>query len=141
MDPALAGLAGAAGAALVEAMATDFWGTVRARFTRIVGRGAHPAEEGLSRRLEESASRLGRLSPPERTAVAAEQERWTAILMAFLVEHAEASAELRDFVVQVRRSLAEVETAPVVQNITAGRNAYIAGRDQHISTPLDGDGR
>ncbi|MCP9949863.1 hypothetical protein [Actinomadura madurae] len=144
MDPALAGLAGAVGAALVEAMATDFWGTARTRLARIIGRGAPAAEADLTRELEESAGRLGRQSPPERTALEAEQARWTALLTAFLVEHVEASAELQDFVAQVRRALADTDTVHVVQNITANRNAFIAGRDQHISIPqdpMDADGR
>jgi hypothetical protein len=143
MDPALAGLAGAVGAALMEAMATDFWGTARTRLARIIGRGAHAAEEALARELEESATRLGRQSPPERTALEAEQARWTALLAAFLVDHAEASAELQDFVAQVRRALADTDTVHVVQNITAQRNAFTAGRDQHISLsqdPMDDDG-
>ncbi|MFI0370829.1 hypothetical protein ACH35V_23410 [Actinomadura sp. 1N219] len=141
MDPALAGLAGAAGTALVEAMATDFWKTAKRRLTRIVSRGAPAAEEDLTRRLEESASRLGRQSPPEQTVMAAEQAEWTALLTAFLARHVEAAAELQDFVVQVRASLPDQEPVHVVQHITAERNAFIAGRDQHISLSLDDDGR
>lgn len=141
MDPALAGLAGAAGTALVQAMTTDFWGTAKTRFARIVGRGARAAEQNLTRELEESAHRLSRQSPPGRAAVAAEQERWTALLTAFLAEHVEASAELRDFVGQMRRSLADADGACVVQNITAGGNTFIAGRNLHISMPVDDDGR
>ena len=144
MDPALAGLAGAAGAALVEAMTTDVWGTFRAHILRIVGRGA-PADEGeLARELEESASRLTRRPPPERATLEAEQARWAALLAVFLVEHAEASAELQEFVTQVRRSLANADTGRVVQNIRVDRNAFIAGRDQHFSMPVepwDDDGR
>ncbi|MEU8799531.1 hypothetical protein [Spirillospora sp. NPDC048819] len=140
MDPALAGLAGAAGAALVEAMTTDVWGTARARLARIIGRGVQATESDLARELEESAGRVSRLSPPEQAAVAAEQARWTALLTAFLAEHVEASAELGDFVSHVRESLADTGTVQVVQNITTGRNAFIAGRDQHISMSLDDDG-
>ncbi|MEU4820652.1 hypothetical protein AB0H37_02150 [Actinomadura sp. NPDC023710] len=72
----------------------------------------------------------------------AEQARWTELLAVFLVEHAEASAELQEFVTQVRRSVADA--GHVVQNIRVDRNAFIAGRDQHISMPMepwDDDGR
>ncbi|MGI5420352.1 hypothetical protein [Actinomadura luteofluorescens] len=144
MDPALAGLAGAAGAALVEAMTTDVWGTFRVRILRIVGRGAPAAEEELARELENSASRLSRRPPPERAALESERARWTALLAVFLVEHTEASAELQEFVSQVRRSLADAGTDRVVQNIRVDRNAFIAGRDQHFSMPVepwDDDGR
>lgn len=140
MDPALAGLAGAAGAAVVEAMATDFWSTARARLARIVGRAGRTAEEQLDRELDESAQRLSR-PHSQGGAAAAEQERWTALLAVFLAEHREFSAELQDFVGEVRRSLGDAGSAPVVQNVTAGRNAFIAGRDQHITRPADDDDR
>lgn len=140
MDPALAGLAGAAGAALVEAMTTDIWGTARARLARIIGRGEQAAESDLARELDESAGRVSRLSPPEQAAVAAEQARWTALLTTFLAEHVDASAEIGDFVSHVRESLADTGTVQVVQNISTGRNAFIAGRDQRISMSLDDDG-
>ncbi|MES9537616.1 hypothetical protein [Actinomadura sp. NPDC000600] len=144
MDPALAGLAGAAGAALVEAMTTDVWATFRTRILQIIGRGARAADEGLVRELEESAGRLTRRPPPEQAMLEAEQARWTALLAVFLAEHAEASAELQEFVTRVRRSRADTRTGHVVQNVRADRNAFIAGRDQHISMamePLDDDGR
>ena len=140
MDPALAGLAGAVAAALVEAMTTDCWGTARTRLAQIVGRGARSAESELTRELEESAGRVARSRPPERDAVAAEQARWTALLTAFLAEHTDASAELQDFVQHVRELLPDADGVNVVQNITTGRNAFIAGRDQHISLTLDDDG-
>jgi hypothetical protein len=140
MDPALAGLAGAVAAALVEAMTTDFWSSTRTRLTRIVGRGAQPAETDLSRELEESAGRVSRQTPQQQAVMAAEQARWTAMLTAFLAEHVDASAELRDFIGQVRASLPDTDTVHVVQNITTGRTAFIAGRDQHISLTLDDDG-
>ena len=140
MDPALAGLAGAVAAALVDAMTTDFWATARTRLARIVGRGAHTAEADLTRELEESAGRVSRSSPPEQAAMAAEQARWAALLTAFLAEHLDASAELQDFVLHIREALPDADTVHVVQNITAGRNTFIAGRDQHISLALDDDG-
>ncbi len=46
------------GAALVEAMTTDVWGTARARLARIVGRGVQATESDLARELEESAGRV-----------------------------------------------------------------------------------
>ncbi|MFA1538271.1 hypothetical protein [Actinomadura monticuli] len=140
MDPALAGLAGAVAAALVEAMTTDFWGTTRTRLARIVGRGAHAAESDLTRELEESAGRVGRSSPPDQAAVAAEQARWTALLTAFLAEHMDASTELQDLLRHVREVVPDAGAVHVVQNITTGRNAFIAGRDQHISLISDDDG-
>jgi hypothetical protein len=140
MDPGLAGLAGAAGAALVEAMTTDVWGTARARLARIVGRGVPTTESDLARELEESAGRVSRLSPPEQAAMAAERAKWTALLTAFLTEHAEASADVRAFVGYIRESLADPGSVQVVQNITTGRNSFIAGRDQHISMSLDDNG-
>ena len=140
MDPGLAGLAGAAGAALVEAMTTDVWGSARARLARIVGRGARTAESDLARELAESAGRVSRLSPPERATMLAEQARWTALLAAFLTEHAEASADVRALVDYIRESLTDTDPVQVVQNITTGRNSFIAGRDQHISMSLDDNG-
>lgn len=139
MDPALAGLAGAVATALVDAMATDFWATARTRLARIVGRGAPAAEAELSRELEESAIRVSRSSPPDR-ALAAEQARWAAQLTTFLAEHVEATAELRDYVEHVREALPGATITQVVQNVTTGRNSFVAGRDQHISLTMDDDG-
>lgn len=141
MDPGLAGLAGAAGAALVQAMATDFWDSARARFARIVGRGGPSTEEALSRELEESARRLNRDERPHPAVFAAERERWTALLAAFLTEHAEIASEMQDFEAHLRRTLDSAGATGVVQNVRAGRNAFIAGRDQHISMPANDDER
>jgi CO/xanthine dehydrogenase Mo-binding subunit len=136
MDPALAGLAGAAGAALVQAMATDFWSTARLRFTRMVGRAPDAAEGELAGELDESARRVALEVRPE-AAVQAERERWTAGLARFLTEHPEAAAEAREFVESVRRGV----SADGSQNVSAGRDAFIAGRDQHISFRAGDDER
>ncbi|MFI0355148.1 hypothetical protein [Actinomadura sp. 9N407] len=136
MDPALAGLAGAAGAALVQAMATDFWSTARVRFARMVGRAPDAVPEELVGELEESARRVTGEVHPE-VAVQAERERWTAVLVRFLVEHPEAAAEAQEFVHSVQRGV----NTEGSQNVSAGRDAFISGRDQHISFRAGDDER
>ncbi|MDH2429120.1 hypothetical protein [Sphaerisporangium sp. TRM90804] len=144
MDPALAGLAGAAGAALVQAMTKDTWEATKARLAALFRRYGGDDAADMSHQLEATEQRLdGSPTPPEQ-AVAEERERWTALLAAFLARHAEAAHDLQDAVHDLREALGEPPPSPepytVVQQVTAGRDTFTAGRDQHLTiTPDDDD--
>ncbi len=138
MDPALVTLAGAAGTALVQAMTRDSWEAVKTRFSAIFSRHAEVDPAELERELEASEQRLRSPSGPLEPAVEDERRRWATLLAAFLAQHAEAAPELRDFVHDVRQ-LAARDSFNVVQQITAGRDSYTAGRDQHLFPGVDDD--
>ena len=95
-------LASIAGSALVTAMVTDAWETVRVRFARLLGRGpggARAAED----RLEKSRAELSPLSGTElEQAKAAQEIAWRTRLADFLEEHPDAEPELRSLVAEVR---------------------------------------
>ncbi|MET8140694.1 hypothetical protein ABZU32_10330 [Sphaerisporangium sp. NPDC005288] len=139
MDPALAGLAAAAGAALVQAMTRDTWEATKARLGKIFGHHAAARAPDLVRELESSERRL-RESPVVLTPVAEEEgRRWAGLLADFLAEHGEAAPEVQELVRDLH--LAGRDSFTVVQRITAGRDAYTAGRDQNVPPGADDDER
>jgi hypothetical protein len=140
MDPVLLGLAGAAGAALIQAMTTDAWSSTRRHFLRIIGRCNSGERDALHEELDASAIKLRQEASPE-AANSTEQARWTKFLEDFLAEHRDAAVDLRIFVAETRRLLASEAQSSVIQNLTAGRDAYIAGRDQHIIRSVGDDER
>ncbi|MEU8266787.1 hypothetical protein AB0B89_06425 [Sphaerisporangium sp. NPDC049002] len=134
MDPALVSLAAAAGTALVQAMTKDTWEAVKARFSMIFSRHGEVDQAELARELDETAQRLRSSSGPLEPAVDEERRRWATLLAAFLSQHGEAAPELHEFVRDVRQLTAR-DSFNVVQHITAGRDSYTAGRDQHVVFP------
>ncbi|MEV7964442.1 hypothetical protein AB0O34_00450 [Sphaerisporangium sp. NPDC088356] len=138
MDPALVTLAGAAGTALVQAMTRDTWESVKARFSTIFSRHGEDDQAELARELDVTEQRLRSPSGALEPAVDDERRRWAALLAAFLAQHGEAAPELREFVHDVRQ-LAARDSFNVVQQITAGRDSYTAGRDQHVFPVVDDD--
>jgi hypothetical protein len=136
MDQVLLGLAGAAGAALIQAMTTDAWSSTRRHFLRIMGRCNSGERDAVHEELEASAVKLR-----QEAAISTEQARWTQFLEDFLAEHRDAAVDLRIFVAETRRLLASEAQSGVIKNLTAGRDAYIAGRDQHIILSADDDER
>ncbi|WP_214412233.1 hypothetical protein [Sphaerisporangium fuscum] len=136
MDPALAGLAAAAGTALVQAMARDSWETAKAKLSAIFNRHRRDDESLLIEELDAADERLRSPEEPSGNVPADELRRWAGLLADFLAEHREAAPELREFVREVRQ-LAARDSFSVVQEITAGRDAYAAGRDQHVFQNVD----
>ncbi|MCW2882543.1 MAG: hypothetical protein JWQ95_6643 [Sphaerisporangium sp.] len=138
MDPALASLAGAAGAALVQAMTRDSWDAAKARFSKIFKRHSEDGEPDLALELDMTEHRLRLPADALEPAVAEERQRWAALLAAFLAQHGDAAPELQDFVQDVRQ-LAVRDSGNVVQQISAGRDSYTAGRDQHVFPRMGDD--
>jgi hypothetical protein len=131
MDPALVSLAAAAGTALVQAMTRDSWEAAKARFSKIFSRHGEVDEADLARELDLTEQRLRSPSGSLEPAVDEERQRWASFLAAFLAQHGEAAPELREFIQDVRQ-LVTPDSSTVVQQITAGRDAYTAGRDQCV---------
>jgi hypothetical protein len=136
MDPALATLAGAAGAALVQSVTKDTWEATKARVAKIFSRHGKDDEPDLGQLLDVTEHRLQSLSGPLDPVMDEERQRWAALLAAFLSQHREAASELQDFVREVRQ-LAARDSFTVVQQIFAGRDSYTAGRDQRVFSRAD----
>ncbi|MFC4586098.1 hypothetical protein [Sphaerisporangium corydalis] len=139
MDPALVSLAAAAGTALVQAMTRDGWEAAKARFASIFSRHGEVDEADLERELGATEQRLRSPAGSLEPAADEERQRWAAFLAAFLAQHGEAAPELRGFVHDLRQP-APQDTTTVVQQITAGRDAYTAGRDQCVLRTLRDNG-
>ncbi|GAA3826808.1 hypothetical protein GCM10022226_54520 [Sphaerisporangium flaviroseum] len=139
MDPALVSLAAAAGTALIQAMTRDSWEAVKARFSTIFSRHGEIDEADLERELDLTEQRLRSPSGSLEPAMDEERQRWSSFLAAFLAQHGEAASELHDFVHDVRQ-LATQDSSTVVQQVTAGRDAYTAGRDQRVFLGVEGEG-
>lgn len=107
LSEVLAALAATGGTALVSAMVTDGWESVRARFARLLGRGDARQAEAVAARLEESRAVLVAVSGPDLARVRAEQELvWRGRLGALLEQDPAAEMELRALVEEVRAQVA-----------------------------------
>lgn len=94
-------LAAAGGSALVTAMVTDGWETVKAGFARVLGRGDAGRSAVAAQRLERSQEVVAGLSGAELERAMAEQQAvWEARLADLLEEHPDAATELEELVAQ-----------------------------------------
>ncbi|MFG3707070.1 hypothetical protein ACGF7U_20430 [Micromonospora sp. NPDC047670] len=130
-DLSAAGLAAAASAALIQAMASDVWLNVKDHAARIFGRDESESVARAERVLEDSRERVLTASPDGRdTASALEAARWEGRLQARLDEDPGFAVAVRDLIAAARAAGGNVaQSTTVQQNVTAGRDAYTAGRD------------
>ncbi|MEU2664890.1 hypothetical protein [Micromonospora sp. NPDC007220] len=136
-DLSTAGLAAAASAALIQAMASDVWLNVKEHAARILGRDGTESVARADRVLEDSRERVLAASPDRRdTASALEAARWEGRLQARLEEDPGFAVAVRDLVAAVRAAGEGVDLSTTVQqNVTAGRDSYTAGRDLTVGRP------
>ncbi|MFY1594287.1 hypothetical protein [Micromonospora sp. WMMD737] len=136
-DLSAAGLAAAASAALIQAMASDVWLNVKEHAARILGRDGTESVARADRVLEDSRERMLAASPDRRdTASALEAARWEGRLQARLEEDPGFAVAVRDLVAAVRAAGGGVDLSTAVQqNVTAGRDSYTAGRDLTVGRP------
>lgn len=137
----LAGLASAGGAALVAAAATDAWQYARAGTLRLFSH-SDVRQDLLEARLAATATQLEGAAAAEREAdLQILSNQWATRLSDLLHEHPEIAAELRDLIDGIHSRLSSASTAWTIGGITAnaGRDAYVAGRDQVIVHRGDGD--
>jgi hypothetical protein len=141
MDPAaLSALATTVSSGLIEAMMADTWDTIRTRAAKIISRGSAAKEREAIRDLEASRLSIQRAADVAdslllRQAVGAE---WSGKLRTLM----EANPALAD---EFNGLLALIQQASprsmVTQHVTARRDAYTAGGDQHISISKPKDER
>ncbi|MGH3939357.1 MAG: hypothetical protein ACRDTG_12115 [Pseudonocardiaceae bacterium] len=101
---ALTALAGAGGAALVGAMATDAWTSTRSGVARLFGRAGAAQQAVIEAQLDGNAALVAQADDPDevrRSLVPV----WRLQLEALLRQHPEAEQELRALVSQVREAL------------------------------------
>jgi hypothetical protein len=114
-------LASTAGTALVNAMVTDGWEGVRAKFARLLGRGDAKETDAAAARLERSRDTLAALAGTELDrARAGEAIAWRTRFADFLDRYPGAEAELRSLVAELPAS------GTVVQHAVARDNAQQA---------------
>jgi hypothetical protein len=131
LGEALAALASMGGSALVTAMVSDGWESVRARFARLLGRDDAGGTQAAAARLEESRAALAELSGPGLERARAEQEiAWGTRLGDRLEQDPGAEAELRALVVEVQ----------VLAAGSAGRVEQHAAAFDHARQAIQGHG-
>lgn len=119
LTEALTALASTGGTALVTAMVTDSWEGVKARFTRLFGRGDAKQAEAAAARLEHSRAALAGLSDADLERAVAEQEVvWRTRLGDLLEQDPSVEHELRALIVDVQ-ARAIGSAGLVVQHATA----------------------
>ena len=112
----LAALAGAAGTAVVGAMATDVWQVARSGVVRLFGRGGPERRTAIEAQLDGNAALVAEAGDPDevRRGLAA---MWRPKLEALLRQHPDVEEELRVLVAQVRDRLPAPQQTWVQNNI------------------------
>jgi len=131
---ALSALAAAVGSGLIDAMTTDAWQTVRSRVARVIARGSKQSEEDIAKQLDASQARIqaSRMTAGRLPVKQSERDVWTRRLDAVLANNSGLAPEFEFLLKLIRETSAKSGTA-VTQYTAAGRDAYTAGADQHIS--------
>jgi hypothetical protein len=116
---------------LVTAAATELWKDTRQGFLRMLGRGDPQREELAGQRLDALAEAVQQAPEPQRDAVRRQQaQMWQTRLADLLQEDPEMAQGLRE----LTKSLQQRQPAGSQQWVSAGRDAFVAGRDQHFGT-------
>lgn len=122
LEEALTALASAGGTALVTAMVTDGWESIKARFARVIGRGRTAEVEAAQARLEQSHAALEGLTGQDLERAQAEQEVvWRTRLSDLLERDPALETELRAVIAEV-----QAQTKEMTQTI----EQHVAGFDQ-----------
>ncbi|GAB1820027.1 hypothetical protein [Herbidospora sp. RD11066] len=130
----LAALAGALGAGVVEAMATDAWQAVRGRVVRIVGRGSQAREEEAAVTLEAGRATLLAADDSDLRAslMRSMSAEWTNNIKVILIADPALVADVKSAVRFIELTL-RAPGGAVTQSVISGRDAFTAGGDQHIN--------
>jgi hypothetical protein len=92
-------LAGAGGAAIVNAVMTDAWAGARDRYARLFGRGDPQRQRQAEQRLDETAAAIAAATPDRVDELRRQAaDVWRGRLVALLDEHPEARAEVAELV-------------------------------------------
>lgn len=128
-------IASVAGSALVTAMVSDAWESVRGRFARLLGRGAVDTKAAEDR-LDKSRAVLTSVSGADLERAKAEQEiAWRTRLADFLEQDPSAEPELRTLVAEIQALAAN--SAPHIDQRAAAfdhaQQAILGQGIQHVT--------
>lgn len=134
MDPELIALAAAGGTAIVEAMATDAWSMAKSKIIGFFQSRQVEADDTLDR-IDDRRDMIRRTGNDEKASLQlwkAERHRWSGTLERVLNAEPGSRKELEDLVAEL--TALHKAAGPMVarQRVSANRDAYVAGRDQHI---------
>lgn len=119
LGEALAALASTGGTALVTAMVTDSWESIKSRVARLFGQGDAEQTEAAQGRLELSRAALDGLVGTDLDRARAEQEIvWRTRLRDLLEARPKAAGELRSLIGEIQAQAAN-SAGPIVQHATA----------------------
>lgn len=132
-----AALAATASSALLQAMLSDVWPAVKQRAALILGRADGAAESRVDRAMEDSRGRVLAAAPERRNQVLVlEAARWEGRLLARLDEEPGFADTVRELIAAIQAAGGPGHGSTTVgQHVTAGRDAYVAGRDLTVGTP------
>src|SRR5215470_2089064 len=126
LEAALAALAVTGGSALVTAMATDAWNSIRAGFARLLGHGEPAQVAALENRMEAARAELEHLEGADLLRARADQESlWRGELASLLTDHPHLAESLAELLDRARASLQRSST-PVTQYAVASGDAQQA---------------
>ncbi|MBM0206937.1 hypothetical protein JNW90_30985 [Micromonospora sp. STR1s_5] len=116
---ALSGLAGAGGAALVGAVASDGWQLAKRGFAQLLGRGDEARTAAVEERLERTRAVVESAGRQDERVRLEQQAAWTARLEDLLVDRPEVAEELRAVVARVAEATGTRSVGHVVQHASA----------------------
>lgn len=127
-------LAATAAAALVQAMVTDGWESVRHKIASLFGRGEPDA--AIERRLDSARDELTAAPPSQREAVrAALVAQWGTRLGDLLADHPDAEPELAAI---VREMQVPGQVGASDHAVAAGRDVNVTARDGSVAAGVIG---
>ncbi|GHE32617.1 hypothetical protein GCM10017673_39300 [Streptosporangium violaceochromogenes] len=142
LSEALTALAGAAGAGLVTAMATDAWTEVKTRFGRLLGRGDSEQQARQETRLERSRQELTSAAADQAEQVKAAQEAaWRTRFADLLEEEPEREPQLRAVLDFIAQHVPAAASGAVQVNAQAYGHAQQAVQGQGVQTNTFGSAR
>ncbi len=116
---------------LVTAAATELWKDTRQGFLRMLGRGDSRREELAGQRLDALAEAVQQAPEAQRDAVRRQQaQMWQTRLADLLQEDPEMAHGLQELIAGMQQR----QSAASQQWVSAGRDAFVAGRDQNFGS-------
>jgi hypothetical protein len=135
----LAAIAAAGGTAVVQAMATDSWESVKGRLAQIFGRRRPDRTGAIEIELEASRAELAGVPKAELPAAQAiHSEMWKTRLSELLEDEPEVEPELRSWIEEVRASAA-TSTGPVSQTVVGLDHSQQAALGHGVQNVTFGD--
>lgn len=139
LSETLSTLASAGGSALVTAMVTDCWESVRASFARLIGRSNVAEIKTAESWLDQSRATLEGASGSDLDRVRIDQEIvWRTRLSDMLERYPDVETELRDWIADLQNQV-QGAGAAIKQNVSAFDHSQQAVQGQGIQNVTFGE--